>query len=243
MAYKQFQVDGVGTIKIYKRKTNRSLRLTVAADGDVRITIPLWAPYRAGLAFAQARRAWIAAHIKPTAHDTLVQGLKVGKSHRLLFVQDDTVEVPRTAIRSTEIIITHGPHQLPTDHDIQELARKACWRALRRQALTLLGQRLDQLAALHHFTYRSFAVKRMKTRWGSCDQYGNIVLNLYLIQLPWELIDYVITHELTHTKVLHHGPDFWDTLEVVRPDARTLKKAIKAYRPTLLIPTINPSMA
>jgi predicted metal-dependent hydrolase len=47
------------------------------------------------------------------------------------------------------------------------------------------------------------------------------------------LIDYVILHELTHTKVLAHGPKFWSELESVLPSAKVLKKDINKYKPTV----------
>ena len=70
-------------------------------------------------------------------------------------------------------------------------------------------------------------------RWGSCDSKRNIVLNLYLMELPWELIDYVLFHELTHTEVLRHGPDFWSAMKRVLPDVQRRRKAIKSYRPVV----------
>lgn len=233
MPYKEFDVDGVFKVKIYKRRANRSLRLTVAADGAVRLTMPLWAPYQAGLAFARSKRDWILAHGSPQT-DLLTDGAKIGKSHHLVFRQSTLPGEIKSNVRSTEIIVTHGPDLDTSNERVQKSAQAASWRALKQQAQALLSQRLNQLAAKHGVDYGSLNIKRMKSRWGSCDHHKNIVLNLYLIQLPWELIDYVILHELTHTKVLHHGADFWREFESMQPNARQFRRAIKAYRPTLL---------
>ena len=51
------------------------------------------------------------------------------------------------------------------------------------------------------------------------------------MQLPWELIDYVILHELVHTKHLNHSPEFWRALEELSPGARALQKKIKSHKP------------
>lgn len=234
MPYKEFDLSGIGTIKIYKRRTNRSLRLTVGADGTIRVTMPLWSPYRAGLAFASARRGWILTHL-PQGQTALAHGQKVGKAHHLAFCQDVAATGVRANLRQSEIRITYGGDQSAASPEVQAAARKACERALRTQSAQLLGRRLSQLASLHGMSYRAFTVKRMKTRWGSCDQDSGIVLNVYLVQLPWDLIDYVILHELAHTKVLHHGPDFWRQLESLLPDARRRRTAMRAYRPALLV--------
>ncbi|HVU59561.1 MAG TPA: SprT family zinc-dependent metalloprotease [Candidatus Saccharimonadales bacterium] len=234
MPYKAFEIAGIGTVTIYKRRGSRSIRLTVAPDGSVRVTMPYWAPYQAGAAFAQSRTAWIAKQPRPTT-DVLPDGMPVGKAHHLHFRADPLAERVKTSVRNTEVIVSHHPSLAPDDVAVQGAARTACYRALRNQATQLLGQRLAQLAAYHDVSYRSFAIKRMTSRWGSCDQYHNIVLNLYLVQLPWDLIDYVILHELSHITVLHHGPDFWQRLEALLPHARTYRKRMRTYRPTLLI--------
>lgn len=232
MPYKEFTIDGIGAVKIYKRRGSRNVRLSVTADGTVRVTLPSWAPYQTGIAFVQAKRGWVKAQSRPV-QDLLIHGAHVGKAHRIFFYSSDDVESVKTSVRSTEIIITHNPSLRPEDDEVQHAARTACWRALKAQAGRLLGQRLAELAALHGITYRSLAIKRLTSRWGSCDQQGNIVLNLFLVQLPWDLIDYVILHELTHRRVLHHGPEFWHYLEQLTPDARQLRKRIRAHRPAL----------
>src|SRR4051812_18502565 len=87
MPYKEFALDASTKVKIYKRKSSRSLRLTVAPGGQIRVSIPSWAPYQAGLAFAKSRQAWITAQQRPAAR--LVDGQAIGKAHRLKFVTAD----------------------------------------------------------------------------------------------------------------------------------------------------------
>lgn len=235
MPYKEFDVSGIGKIKIYKRKSNQSLRLTVAADGAVRLTMPLWMPYRVGLSFANTKREWIATQSSQRKSPLYVNGMRVGKSHHLELRRGQTTDPVKTSVRQTTITVIYGINNDPADDIVQAAVQSACLRALRTQATSLLRQRLDQLSKAHGFIYSSLAIKRMKGRWGSCDQNKNIVFNLFLVQLPWEFIDYVILHELTHTKVLHHGSDFWNELEKVEPHARQRRKAIKMYHPALYV--------
>lgn len=235
MPYKEFEIAGIGCVKLYKRRGSRSIRLTVTPDGQVRVTMPSWTPYQTGAAFALSRKAWIAAQARPSARSILTHGMPVGKAHHLVFRRDPAARNVRTNIRQTEIIVTCDAGHGPDDPDVQAAAQKACLRALRRQAMQLLGRRLQQLAALHDITYQHFTVKRMTSRWGSCDQQGNIVLNIFLVQLPWELIDYVILHELAHRHVLHHGPQFWQELERLLPDAKKRRKVMRTQRPTLSV--------
>lgn len=233
MAFKEFQLDGLGGITVYKRKGSRSIRLSIRSDGSLRVTIPTWTPYAAGLTFAQSRTEWIERH-KPAIRRNLVPDQPIGKAHRLRFVPSPEAVRPASRIRQSEITVTYPSHQSIDDDHVQQVATKASIRALRRQAEQLLPLRLAELASRHGFTYRSVAIKHLKTRWGSCDQDRNIALNLFLMQLPWRLIDYVLLHELTHTNVMQHGPTFWAAMSKVAPDVQALRKEIRAHHPTLL---------
>ena len=62
MAFKQFQLDELGTITVYKRRGTNSLRLSVRPDGSLRVTIPAWSAYATGVQFARSRRQWIEKH-------------------------------------------------------------------------------------------------------------------------------------------------------------------------------------
>ena len=90
----------------------------------------------------------------------------------------------------------------------------------RTQAKTKLINRLEVLAAKHGFTYNRVFIRNQKTRWGSCSHKNNLSLNIVLTSLPAELMDYVILHELVHTRHKNHGKDFWAELDRFVPSSR-----------------------
>lgn len=102
-------------------------------------------------------------------------------------------------------------------------------KTIRKKAKDFLPKRLAYLAELHGFECGKISCRNQKTRWGSCSQNKNISLNIALVLLPTELIDYVLLHELTHTKHMNHGKDFWAELEKVCPNAKQHRKEIKKY--------------
>jgi predicted metal-dependent hydrolase len=90
-------------------------------------------------------------------------------------------------------------------------------------ARRMLQDRVKELAGLYGFSFNRVFIRRQRTRWGSCSDKNNINLNLKLASLPEMLRDYVILHELVHTRIKNHGHDFWQELGKYVGDARGLR--------------------
>lgn len=232
MATKQVSLENIGAVTLYKRRGNRSLRLSVTAHGEVRVSMPHWLPYKAGEQFALSKKQWILAHQAKSSRAQLEHGQHVGKAHRLHFESRLAAAKISTRLVPNEIRITH-PVTLAAGHpSVQLAARSASIRALRKEAEQLLPQRLQTLSEKTGLSYRNVSVKHLKSRWGSCSSAKDITLNVFLMQLPWHLIDYVLVHELAHTKVMRHGTPFWEELELHMPTAKQLRKEINQHQPT-----------
>lgn len=231
MPSQQIDLPGIGTVKLYKHKKARAIRITIGSDSYVRVTLPRWLPYRAGIEFVQSKQAWIATHRKPAV--PLAPGQAIGKAHRLYFLPSLQDQRISSRLRGSELRISHPADLAHTHASVQAAARRAALKALKLEAEALLPTRLEQLAMQHGFTYQSVVIKQLKSRWGSCNHKQDITLNCFLMQLPWDLIDYVLLHELVHTKVLHHGPDFWRLFESVLPSAKQRRKLMKTYQTAL----------
>jgi predicted metal-dependent hydrolase len=232
MATKQVNVPEIGIVTLYKRRGNRSLRLSIGPGGEIRVSLPYWLPYTAGEQFVRTKQDWIADHL-PKKQEILKNGQSIGKAHRLYFNPDVTLTKPKTYVGETEVRIA-VPSTMPTDHpEAQDAANSACLRALRKEAEALLPQRLRTLSEQTGLDYTSVSARQLKSRWGSCDSNRGITLSIFLMQLPWHLIDYVLIHELTHTKVMRHGTPFWEELERHLPNAKRLRKEMANYRPIL----------
>lgn len=104
----------------------------------------------------------------------------------------------------------------------------------RAVARNIIVHRLDELAHRHGFIYNKVFVRNQKTRWGSCSSHNNINLNVNLIRLPAELIDYIIFHELVHTRIKDHSPQFWKELGKYVANPRKVDQQLNHYGPMLL---------
>lgn len=125
--------------------------------------------------------------------------------------------------------------EYPENADIiSDEVQQACWNGinyfLRKEAKRILPQRVEELAHEFGFTYLGVKIQSSKTRWGSCSKEQNINLSFYLMLLPQHLVDYVILHELCHTKEMNHGERFWQLMdEVTAGKTNKLRAEMKRY--------------
>jgi len=104
-------------------------------------------------------------------------------------------------------------------------------RISKARARSILIERLQELAEMHDFRFNKVSIRNQKTKWGSCSAGNNISLNMNLARLPEELRDYVILHELVHTRIKNHSREFWALLdEFVGGRAKDFSRTLKTYR-------------
>jgi predicted metal-dependent hydrolase len=233
MAQKRIHLNNIGEVVLNKRRGSRSLRLSVAHDGQVRVSMPLWTPYHVGQAFVLSKSSWLQKQLEKRRVMSVSDGDRIGKAHRVRIYKELRSKIA-TRVTDNEIIVRLPLSFAVEDEDTQLAIKAASVRALKQEAKRLLPTKLAELADLHGFNYRSVAIKQLRSRWGSCSSHFDIALNCYLMQLPWELIDYVLLHELNHTKVMAHGPRFWNELDKHVNNLPEKRRAIRAYQPSLL---------
>lgn len=91
---------------------------------------------------------------------------------------------------------------------VQKALKRIVLKFLRMEAERVLPQKMDYWSKQCGFDYRSLKVDSAKSRWGCCSSHKDIKLSYYLLLLPERLVDYVIVHELCHTREMNHGPRF-----------------------------------
>jgi len=97
----------------------------------------------------------------------------------------------------------------------------------KEQARFYLSSRLKEIARKTGFKYQKFRLSSAQTRWGSCSAKGTISLVWRLMMAPPEIIDYLIIHELAHTKEKNHSRAFWRLVEELLPDYRERRRWLR----------------
>lgn len=97
------------------------------------------------------------------------------------------------------------------------------------QVLVLLRERVDFFAKLYGVKYGRISVRNQSSIWGSCSRSGNLQFNYKIYYLTSQLRDYIIVHELCHTKEHNHGARFWALVERTFPNHKVFRKQLRKY--------------
>ncbi len=187
--------------------------------------MPLRMPLQEGLKFLLQKKDWLTKH--QTEETFLENGARIGKAHTLVILTSLTSSKVSTKTTSDKLIV-----KIPDDMDVDTVQKKvgeAARKVLKAEAEALLPQQLMHYAKTYGYTVRSVEIKPLQSRWGSCSNRGDIILNSFLMQLPWPLIDYVLLHELAHLKHHNHSAAFWADVEKMLPAYKERRRALKKY--------------
>lgn len=158
--------------------------------------------------------------------------MAIGKSH-VLFIRHRPVSKVTVTKQGQHITATlpetMNPNTAPAVRDI----RDAVAEALRLEAKSHLPKRLAYLAKKYGFTYEKVRFSHAGSRWGSCSSNGTISLNIALMKLPFELIDYVLVHELSHTAEMNHSRAFWNLVKIADPNYEQHRRELKKASPSI----------
>lgn len=223
MAIKNFEIDGIGSIRVQKRRGARSMRIKLAQDGTVTVGIPYWVPYRVALDYAKKQTNWINQHRPQKRH--LVQGQKIGRNHTLNYVIHSTSK-PKVQNKDYVVNILMPKHLEISEPSVQKAAIRGARGALVNQS-HILENEIKEHAERLGYRFNSLSYKFMRSKWGSCNSNKHITLNYRLLDLPEHLAEYVMIHELVHLNHMNHSKSYWDELSNLLPDYKIRRNELK----------------
>lgn len=226
-----FRDDEFGDIVIRKHARSQHIRISMAPDGSLRASMPTHASTRHLRSMIGSSRSEIRQLLTENTPSTLyTNGMQIGKSHSLITQHGATFSVRRQQLK---LVVTLPPDTHIESRHTQQAIRTEVIKLLRKEASHYLPRRLKILAAQLDCTYERVRLSHAGTRWGSCSSSGTISLNIALMKLPFELIDYVLIHELCHTKQMNHSAAFWNLVEQADPSYTVHRRLLKRHTPTI----------
>lgn len=206
---RQITVGGVRVQVL--RKGIKNLHLGVyPPQGRVRVAAPLRVSDEAvrlavigKLGWIKRQRARFEAQPRQSRRE-MVSGEShyfLGRRYRLRVVEQ--IGRPEVVVRSRfmELRVRPGSNAGQRDRVMQQ------W--YRSQLKQLIPPLMEKWQAVLDVAVAEWGVKRMKTRWGTCNaEARRIWLNLELAKKPVQCLEYIVVHELTHLITRHHDDRF-----------------------------------
>ncbi len=220
-----------GTITLRRSVRASSIRIRISPDGRLRASLPLYAPVFLVRRLVKSSRHELRQLLSQHRTDVIfTSGMQIGKSHTIT-VRSAGARTTTATRHGQQIVVSIPTHQTIEEPSVQRVIKDAIINALRIEAKSYLPKRLAFLAEKHGFRYEKVRFSHASGRWGSCSSSGTISLNIALMKLPFELIDYVLIHELSHTIQMNHSEKFWDLVATADPRYKEHRRALKKESP------------
>lgn len=222
-----------GQVTLRRSARASSIRIKLAPNGLLRVSLPVYAPVFLVKRFINASRPKLRELLdeQHRSNIQLTDGMQIGKSHSL--VVRPISSKTRSSRHGQQIIVLLNERDSLGDSAVTATVRKTIIEALRIEAKSYLPKRLSFLANKHGFHYDRVRFSHAGGRWGSCSTNGTVSLNIALMKLPFELIDYVLVHELSHTKHMNHSSEFWESVAHIDPNFKQHREQLKLETPII----------
>jgi predicted metal-dependent hydrolase len=138
-------------------------------------------------------------------------------------------EVEEVISRQQQWIVQQRARQIPC-LDLEAVSESEARTAAREVIETVA----DEAAAEIGVAFRGIRIGAQRTLWGSCSPRGTVSFNWRLVLAPFEVLDYVVVHELCHLRVLNHSPQFWRLVDRHRPGWHEQRDWLRRHGPELL---------
>ena len=226
MTAKVVQFNQIGPVTFVKNRRSKNIKISVKPDRSVRVSFPFYVASSEVAQFVLKNLSWITG--QQQKFDIKKSKIEVEQFQTKLH----TVQIVEATVNKTKIngsFIEISLADLSSDSSRSYLENVVVG-IYRYEAKKLLPPKLAELAIKNGFQFNKVTIRNNKRNWGSCSSRNNISLNLQMMKLPDELIEYILLHELVHTKIKNHGPGFWQKLdELTNLKARELSKQVRKY--------------
>ena len=249
-ANRHMELAGVAIGYHHAIAPRRSIGMSVGPHG-LQVRAPRWVSQAQVQEVLRTRAEWIVDKLRhqlarsatPAPPQTLAPGQVLQVLGRRVLLRAQTGPATQSAAPRTRVTLLHmhadaaSPHApelalavaLPADAAPErwQAAVLGWQQALARRHFTA---QLDHFAPQVGVQWARMGLTNARTRWGSASSSGTIRLHWRLIQLPPELADYVIVHELAHLREMNHSPRFWAVVQAVMPDYAVHRQTLKQIR-------------
>jgi predicted metal-dependent hydrolase len=226
MTAKVVQFKQIGPVNFFKNRRSKNIKIRVKPDQSVHVSFPFYVSMFEVSQFVNKNMGWITEQQQKfeTQKSKIEAGQIQTKLHLITVIEGSE---NKTKVNFYEIEIRLADFDSESSRSYLENVMVGIYRF---EAHKILPSKLTELAQKHGFQFNKLTIRNNKRNWGSCSALNNISLNLQMMKLPDELIEYILLHELVHTRFKNHGPHFWQKLdEITNFRARELSKQVRKF--------------
>lgn len=209
-------------VRIVRHPRSRRYVLRVLADDTVRLTIPAFGSRASAFSFLRRELPWIERQRYAVARQ---RGTVLFRGVLLPLETYEDAHGERRWVRFGDESAALRQGETP---------KTAACRRLREIAGHRLKPRLSALAMQFKLPIGRVTIRSQQTRWGSCSPEGAIALNWRLVQMPDDVSDYILIHELMHMRQRNHSRRFWALVERACPDYKAARRWLKTHEAELM---------
>ena len=233
----QIDLAGIGAVKIRRGAHIRHLSVRMSPGRGIWVNVPYGVSGRQVEKFLAERKEWIvrnservSRYEKETGADVSI-GSDIKTKLHTLKIRETEARVPSYKTEGDAVTLF-----IPAGADMEKVGgmiKNFLSEIYRTECRRILPGRVRELAQRHGLSYGKLSFRNNRSNWGSCSYDNNISLNIQLMKLPDQLIDYVILHELCHTLEKNHSENFWALMEKVCPGYPDARRLLRAYHTRL----------
>lgn len=198
---------------IIEYKNNKNMYLRVKEDGNIYITSPKFISKNEIEKFIKNNYSYIKKKI------IFYQNKRVNEENKIRYLG-----------KYYDIVYTNFNDIKFIDDKIFISKKVDVDKFLKKKAKEIFLNEIDRIYPFikEEMPYPSLRIRKMTSRWGVCNSKLKVItLNLDLIKFNYEIIDYVIIHELCHFIYQNHSKDFWNLLSKYVPNYKEIRKKLK----------------
>jgi predicted metal-dependent hydrolase len=213
----------------------RYARLRILPFGGLEVVIPTRFPRKLVAGLVAEHADWARHQLARQAQ--LRESISLPSELRLDFDGSTTAIRYRSApqrvqgelfIDPADAVIEDGVIEIGASGQRAASAELRHW--IRQRARRLLPPLLQDISKHTGLAYNRVSIRSQRTRWGSCSNRGNISLNDQLLFLPADTVEYLMIHELCHTRHLNHSKAYWTLVQQHCPGYRAHEKRLGQSR-------------
>lgn len=201
------------------RSKRKTISLIIDINGEFIVRAPINCSEERIFKFIEKNQNWIVKKRQEVADNSKYKKLSCEDGEKLKILEEElTIKLyDNERVKQSDNILF-----LPKVNSKEKLVSY-----LKRVLKKFLINRVEEISQLTKLNYLSISISSAKTNWGSCSYNNRLHFTYKLALCPKWIIDYIIVHELCHTKIKNHSKLFWSLVAKFIPEYKVCNKWLK----------------